>query len=147
MYGRCSKKLFIIHWPPSNPKPFFHPYYEPKHLLLCTNITCKLLPQYHWQGTHPNRLLPEIFFVKACSSFSGNDCVCYTKREQFKLLMFSFGITHTIFTRETLASLYKNISGNSLLGSQAPVWHWPKCWGLRNVNYREKCTKKIIDNH
>ena len=25
---------------------------------------------------------------------------------------------------------------------QAPVWHWPKCWGLRNVNNRQKCTKK-----
>ena len=26
--------------------------------------------------------------------------------------------------------------------AQAPVWHWPKCWRLRNVNNRQKCTKK-----
>ena len=24
---------------------------------------------------------------------------------------------------------------------QVSVWHWPKCWGLRNVNNRQKCTK------
>ena len=41
--------------------------------------------------------------------------MCYTKKEQFKLLLFSFGITHIIFTRETMASFYKNISGNGLL--------------------------------
>ena len=52
--------------------------------------------------------------VKAYQSFSSKDCVCYPKREQFKLLLFSFRITHTIFTRETLTSLYKNIPGNSL---------------------------------
>ena len=36
-------------------------YLEPKHLRLSNIITCKPLPQYHWQGIHPNRLLPEIF--------------------------------------------------------------------------------------
>ena len=28
--------------------------------------------------------------------------------------------------------------------AQAPVWHWPKCWGLRNVNNRQKCTKNFF---
>ena len=35
--------------------------FEPKHLRICNNITCKQLPQYHWQGIPPNRLLQEIF--------------------------------------------------------------------------------------
>ena len=30
------------------------------------------------------------------------------------------------------------------LWSQAPVLHWPKCWGLRNVNNRQKCTKNFL---
>ena len=55
-------------------------------------------------------------FLMACQSFSVNDCVCYPKREQFKLLLFSFEITQTIINRETLASHYKNISVNSLFG-------------------------------
>ena len=54
--------------------------------------------------------------VMACQSFSVNDCVCYPKREQFKLLLFSFEITHTIVNRETLSIHYKNISVNSLFG-------------------------------
>ena len=56
--------------------------------------------------------------VMACQSFSVNDCVCYPKREQFKLLLFSFEITHTHTTinRETLAIHYKNISVNTLFG-------------------------------
>ena len=53
--------------------------------------------------------------VSACRSFPCKGCVRYIKREQFKLLMFSFGITHTTFTRETLASAYKNISAICLL--------------------------------
>ena len=35
-------------------------HYEPKHLHLCHNITCKPLPQYCRQGIHPNRSLQEI---------------------------------------------------------------------------------------
>ena len=42
--------------------------------------------------------------------FSCKGCVRYSTREQFKLLLFSFGITQTTFTIETLASAYKNIS-------------------------------------
>ena len=34
--------------------------FELKHLRLSSNITCKPLPQYHWQY-HSNRLLAEIF--------------------------------------------------------------------------------------
>ena len=52
--------------------------------------------------------------VMACQSFSLNDCVCYPKREQFELLLFSFELTHTIVSRETLASHYKNISVNAV---------------------------------
>ena len=33
---------------------------EAKHLPLCYNITCNELPQYLWQGIHPNRTLQEI---------------------------------------------------------------------------------------
>ena len=33
---------------------------EAKHLHLCYNITCNELPQYLWQGIHPNRMLQEI---------------------------------------------------------------------------------------
>ena len=54
----------------------------------------------------------------ACRIFSVNNCVSYPKREQFKLLLFSFEITHTIVNRETLASHYKNISVNSREGFQ-----------------------------
>ena len=34
---------------------------EAKHLHLCYNNTCNALPQYLWQGIHPNRTLQEIF--------------------------------------------------------------------------------------
>ena len=54
--------------------------------------------------------------VVACQSFSVNNCVHYTKREHFELLLLSFETTHTIVNRETLASHYKNISVNSLFG-------------------------------
>ena len=33
---------------------------EAKHLRLCYNITCNMLPQYLWQGIHPNRTFQEI---------------------------------------------------------------------------------------
>ena len=36
------------------------PLIEAKHLRLCYNITCNSLPQYLWQGLHPNRMLQEI---------------------------------------------------------------------------------------
>ena len=39
-------------------------------------------------------------------------------------MLFSFGIIHTIFTKETLASTYKNISGNSPLGWVSCQWYY-----------------------
>ena len=48
--------------------------------------------------------------------------MCYPKREQFNLLMFSFRVTHTIFLQEKLWQhiTYSRISCNILFGSPQP---------------------------
>ena len=53
--------------------------------------------------------------------------MCYPKRELFKLLLFSFGIIHTIFNRETSASHLKNISCK-----QSVMLGWIPCWRYYN---------------
>ena len=38
--------------------------------------------------------------------------------------------------------------GSGYARSQVLVSYWPKCWGLRNINNRQKCTKNFfINNH
>ena len=88
-----------------------------------------------------NRLLPGDILKQACQSFSGKKCVWYPKREQFKLITFLFwDNTHTyiIFTKETLASLYKNISGKILLGWIPCQWFYGICFQVILLQWR-KC--------